>query len=388
MINVLDQPDVYGNGILDDWPGLQRLINTGGGAFYFPPGRYRINSTLVFPNKTGYHLMGSGLAERVPESSAARGAESVIVWGAGGGGPMIRYEGEGLVWNALGLWGCNWPGSSSSCPGSPASIGLLIKRPSTTSLLRTGKIWFGSLIVEDCATAIATASDTVSNADEVAFGYFWPKGCTTAVHLQHVDSMNFSFEYVHAEDCGTIFKVANGGRIVTQAIRVLSDGTTLLDVSGGDDKNAFYHINGLALDDGVDGVYLLRNVSTAAQVHHFRFTNAHFVCSDESPCPPSSSSAKSTNCHPVEVLIDRTGSSAGQTVLELVGCRGLAALDSNVLIKGAGSTKKSHLIVRESEITRVGFLIDMATPSSNYSYSGFENWTYGCGIVPDDSGSA
>jgi hypothetical protein len=43
--------------------------------------------------------------------------------------------------------------------------------------------------------------------------------------------------------------------------------------------------------------------------------------------------------------------------------------------------------VRESEIVRAGFLIDTTAPSSNYTYAGFENWTYGCGKVPDDSGS-
>jgi hypothetical protein len=197
--------------------------------------------------------------------------------------------------------------------------------------------------------------------------------------------MNFSFEYVHAEDCGTIFKATNGGRIFTQAVRVLTDATKVLEVLGGDAKNAFYHINGLALDDGVDNVTLLRNISTAAGTHHIRFTNAHLICSDTSPCPPSSSSGISANCHPVGVLIDRRNSPDGQTMLEFDGCRGVAALDSNVVIRGASSGYKSHLIVRESEIVRAGHLIDPG--SSNYTYDGFENWTFGCGIVPDDSGA-
>jgi hypothetical protein len=140
-------------------------------------------------------------------------------------------------------------------------------------------------------------------------------------------------------------------------------------VLGGDTKNAFYHINGLALYNEVDGVTLLRNISLAGGTHYVRFTNAHFVCSDTSGCPPSSSSGVSANCHPVDVLIDRTGGMVGQTMLEFVGCRGLAALDSNIVIKGASSTRKSYLIARESEIAQAGFLVDK-TASSNYEYEG------------------
>jgi hypothetical protein len=362
------------------------MIDNELGALYFPPGRYRLNNTLTIRHRTGYHLVGCGMAQRVPFGGAGKGCESVLVWGGTAGGTMVQYEGQGLVWNGLGLWGCNWPGSSSSCPGSRAGTGILIKRSSASDPLSTGKTWFGSLLVEDLAAGVASDPDTDNIADEISFGFFWPKGCDTAVHLQDSKSVNYSFEYIHAEDCDRVFKVTNGGRIFTQAMRVLTDGTIVLDLLGGDATNAFYHINGLALDDGVDNVSLLENASMSGGTHHVRYTNAHLVCSDTSPCPPSSSSGVSANCHPVSVNIDRTNSADGQTMLEFVGCRGLAALDSNVVINGDSSTHKSHLIVRESEIARAGFLIDTGG-SSHYTYAGFENWTYGCGIVPDDSGS-
>jgi hypothetical protein len=328
----------------------------------------------------------------------AQGCESVLVWGGADGAPMIKYNGEGLVWHGLGLWGRNLPpfasSSSSSMTPGRAGTGILIERPSS-SPLQAGKIWFGSLLVEHCDTAVATSSSSSGAADEVGFGYFWPQNCDVAVHLNHATSMEFSFEYVHAVNCGTVFKVTSGGRIFTQSLRVLSDGTTILDLAGGDAASAYYHINGLALDDGVDGTVLLNNDVGASGTHHVRFTNAHLICSDETtPCPPGPSSSStsltpdaSTNCHAVTATIDRTDAgSTGQTMLELVGCRGLSALNGNVTIKGASSGKKSYLIVRESEIAEAGFLIH-TTNSSNYIYNGIENWTYGCGVVRNDSGA-
>jgi hypothetical protein len=104
MINVKNGTTVQGNGSHDDTVGLQGYLNTAasasGGALYFPKGRYLITDTLVFPQKTGQHIFGSGMAEGVTAGGPAQGAESVIVWGGSSSLPMIRYEGEGLVWNA------------------------------------------------------------------------------------------------------------------------------------------------------------------------------------------------------------------------------------------------------------------------------------------------
>jgi hypothetical protein len=72
-------------------------------------------------------------------------------------------------------------------------------------------------------------------------------------------------------------------------------------------------------------------------------------------------------------------------MLELVGCRGVAALDGKVTIEGAGLGAKSHLIVRECEVRSAGQLISAG--SSNYTFKGVENYTFPCGIVPDDNAS-
>jgi len=261
----------------------------------------------------------------------------------------------------------------------------------TLAPLQAGKIWFGSLRVEFCDTAVATASDSAGAADEVAFGFFWAEDCDVALHLNHATSMPFAFEYVHAVNCGTVFKVSEGGRIFTQSLRIPTSDTTVLELLGGDATNAFYHLNGVAVDDGVNGTVLLNNDDSGNGTQVVRFTNGHFICSDETgPCPPlDSSSSESTdvsaNCHAVEAVIDRTGGT-GQTMLEIVGCRGVSALYDNITIEGAASDKRSYLIVRESECYKAGFLIDTAA-SSNYKYWGIENWTYACGIVEDDDGN-
>jgi hypothetical protein len=78
MINVQDE-GAMGDGVFNNYTILQNLITAADGALYFPPGRYRIDSTLVFPEKTGQHIFGCGMAERILDASAAQGCESVLV---------------------------------------------------------------------------------------------------------------------------------------------------------------------------------------------------------------------------------------------------------------------------------------------------------------------
>ena len=82
MINVKDH-GVEGDGVTDDSGALQDLIDNAQGTLYFPPGRYRIDEKLIFYNKTGYHLVGSGLAPPLPQGSGAVGARSQGVFGYG-----------------------------------------------------------------------------------------------------------------------------------------------------------------------------------------------------------------------------------------------------------------------------------------------------------------
>jgi hypothetical protein len=252
-------------------------------------------------------------------------------------------------------------------------------------LAEAGKLWIPSLLVDDCQLAVSTSDDPNSIANEVAFGYFWAKNCDVAMYLRNAHSVGFTFEYIHAESVNAIFIVTAGGRIFTQSCRVISSGTTILMVVGGTDETAFYHINGLALDAGANDCVLLTNQATSNGNHLFRFTNGHFICTDLSACPSSSSSGTPANCYNVSATIDRRGSSSGKSMLELVGCRGVAALDRNITIEGAAPGAKSHLIVRECEIRSAGQLVSGA--STNYTYKGVENFTFPCGIVPDDVGA-
>jgi hypothetical protein len=105
MINVKEPGGSFapakGDGCTDDTAALQALIDAALGALCFPEGRYVISETLVFPPKTGQHIVGSGMSEKLPISSDGRGAECALVWNGLVGGTMVEYQGEGLVWNGL-----------------------------------------------------------------------------------------------------------------------------------------------------------------------------------------------------------------------------------------------------------------------------------------------
>jgi hypothetical protein len=400
MINVKAPGGTFtpakGDGCANDTAALQALIDANLGALYFPGGRYVINETLLFPEKTGQHIIGSGMSENLGPMSLGTGPECALVWDGAAGGTMVEYQGEGLVWNGLSLWGTNPGGtnaSSSSCPGTGgrAGFGILLRKPSATSssgfnLAEAGKAWFPSLMVDDCSVGVSTSWDANSRANEASFGFLWAKNCDAAVYLQNAHSVGFSFEYVHAESCNAVFIAAGGGRLFTQSCRVLTSGTTVLLVIGGATETAFYHINGLALDPGATSCVLLSNEDSGSGNQLFRFTNGHFICTDSSQCPPSSSGSVGAPCYGLAATIDRSQSTGGgKSVLELVGCRGVAALNANVLIKGRDAFNRSHMIVRECEVRSAKQLIK--TGSSNYTCQGVENYTFPCGIVPDDNQS-
>jgi hypothetical protein len=134
----------------------------------------------------------------------------------------------------------------------------------------------------------------------------------------------FSFRFVYPQDSKTVFHVTAGGRIYVASINVVltATGGGILDVVSSDMNNGFYHINGLAGDGNVTDYHLLKNTDSGNGLQYFRFTNAHFVNTD-SP-------------HVAKIDINRSGSTSGQTVVELVGCRGVAigggVLTNNVKI--------------------------------------------------------
>jgi hypothetical protein len=388
MIDVKDLPvwltqqgfkNAFGDGVNDDKPRLQPLIDSGISPLYFPKGRYRINSTLTFLNKTGYALYGSGLSSPVADQSGAKGAESVIVWGGTSTtDPMIEYQGVGLHWSGLGLWGCNLPGSSSSCPGTRAKYGIRLVKPSGKPV-GTGKVWFDSILIANCDEAIATESPINANCDTLAFGYFWCADCLIALRLTHANSLQYTFQHVYAQDVRTIFQVddkptpdpgGGGGRIFTQVVSVQTDNTTVLNLKGGGANSGFHHLGGVTLKPGVTGIRLLDNrtggtFGGGGGAHHVRFTDGHFADDDTAP----TTSAR--------IDVDRGIGSL--TTLELVGCRGLKALAGRVKLIVHDSTggTKIVFIVLDCEIDDVNTLIESG--SGNYIPHSINNWTFASG---------
>jgi hypothetical protein len=356
------------------------MIDNRLGALYFPPGRYRLNNTLVLRPKTAYHLVGCGLAKPIADQSGAKGAESVIFWGGTSTtDPIILYQGTGLVWNGLALWGCNLPGSSSSCPGARAKYGINVSKPATGPV-GTGQAWFESILIANCDEAIATASETIMNCDTLAFGLCWFEDCGVGLHLVHEQALQFTFRHVYAEDCVTIFKVDDGGRIFTETVSVQSDATTVLELNGGGQNSAFHQLGGVTLAPGILDGYLLKSITAATSqgAHHVRFTDGHFV--GVSPTTTA------------RVEINRSAGmphqGGGLSTLEFVGCRGMAALNGRVklvgkirTVNGQQITDKLIFFARDCELSSIADLIE--TGSDIYQSYGMDNWTSASGKVGD-----
>jgi hypothetical protein len=174
------------------------------------------------------------------------------------------------------------------------------------------------------------------------------------------------------QSSSTVFKVTGGGRIYVDSINAVMGitGATILNVVGSDSTNGFYHINAMTGDGGSEDFHVFKNDDDGDGLQHFRFTNAHLLSKDK----PANNLAR--------VNIDRTGGN-GQSVLEFVGCKGLTekgeALTNRVIIKGASSSKRSRLIVRDSGIANADDLID-AVNSSHYTENRIKNWTFAGGV--------
>jgi hypothetical protein len=282
---------------------------------------------------------------------------------------MIQCQGTGLIWDGVGLWGRRFQDTPPKNPEQNKEIGIRIcnscdPSSSGSELDRAGKIWFKSLCVEDCRIGVqATGSQP---ADSCAFGYYRPNYCVTAVHLDSTLSTMFTFRYMHPFGCNTAFRVDNGGRIYVHAINVVMTGAGtryLLDVQGGTEVDAFFHINGMKVDGNVDTFVVLNNVDDGDGLHLFRFTDAQFY-RDQG--------------RQATVNIDREGGS-GQSVLEFVGARWMEEpLDGRITINGASANKPSRLIVRDSMLDDIGDLI--AGGSSHYSTDAVRNWTLANGV--------
>jgi hypothetical protein len=367
MINVTSHPNVDGDGSNDDSDGLQELITDAEGALYFPPGQYRITKTLVFPPKTGYHIIGTGMVSK--ENPGNRAMDAAIVWDPepATAGTIIEYQGTGLVWNGLALWG-----RPHNTTQTRAAIGLKIAKP-LAGTLDTGNMWLPAIRIDDCETGVYAFG--ALSAASCAFGYAFMRGCETCFHLDGANATIFTFRYIHPLSSKKVFIVEAAGRIYVHAINIVEGPETILRVNGGTEGNSFFHIGGLKMDSGNPGFRLVDTDDETDTLTHIRFTDAHFTGDQNNV---------------VDVRIDRRGGN-GQTVLEFVGCKGVAnggkVLASNVQINGGSASTPSRLIVRDSELA-LRSVVELIDPSSqHYTENRLKNWVFSQGIQTDESSS-
>lgn len=96
MINVLEQPDVTGDGLADDREGIQRVIGEAqdGEVLYFPLATYRLNDILYANRKNRLTLCGPG-----------------TLFAGGPHGIAMKVSGSGLIAGSIHLRGLSFHGT-------------------------------------------------------------------------------------------------------------------------------------------------------------------------------------------------------------------------------------------------------------------------------------
>lgn len=114
VVNVLDHPNVLGDGSNDDGPGIQEMINEGAGRVVFPrpAAQYRINAPLV-PISNQQWVSGSSDFQYGHQTGGA----GKVILRAGGTGPIVEADGvNGVTFDGLTFWG-NWFSNSANAIG-------------------------------------------------------------------------------------------------------------------------------------------------------------------------------------------------------------------------------------------------------------------------------
>lgn len=162
QISVKDYGAV-GDGSTDDTTAIAAAVSAcaglGGGIVYFPPGNYKISSTLTI-NQENVVLIGAGGDSLHDGGSGVDGATK-LTWDGSPGGTMVKfataYSGAASVIYGVGMEGFEFNGASS------AGIGLLV------DTVRNGKFRniFVTNVTDDCfkITCGITSTDTGEAAD-------------------------------------------------------------------------------------------------------------------------------------------------------------------------------------------------------------------------------
>lgn len=231
VFNVKDY-GAAGDGSADDTTAIQACIDaatpgmTTGGIIFFPGGKYKITSTLVFPDQSGGGVVaGSGCFQDSPYSggNARKGGQTILYWGGSAGGTMMEMQGcTGWVIENL-----TFAGQLPAGSGNQAGIGFHQKYQAGGGGL-VGQFnqvtWYGIPIA--CQMGEVQGDDNCADVGFLSCSWW---SCDTCLRVENTQGVNYRFDSASLVSCKRLVHCVNGGSVLVNMLNTSLCGGTGAD---------------------------------------------------------------------------------------------------------------------------------------------------------------
>lgn len=231
---------------------LNQLIDSVGrdvfGPILVPARQYPINGKLKIPKRGGIAILGlGGFAKHRPTNEYIRnlmgGAVSAFVWEGGDDEPMVEYDGYGLVWERVCLYG-----------NGKAQCGLHIRE--NQGGLGSGKTVIEKTLIDGCKWGVLCGpwniarSQNSKNADNVYADFLTCQGCDSGFRVHSRDSISIHIDKFRSYGCDVGLDFIRGGKLTVGSIDQAMPGI-LLRIGRSESTNGTYTIGQVTVDNKI-----------------------------------------------------------------------------------------------------------------------------------------
>jgi hypothetical protein len=172
-----------------------------------------------------------------------------LAWTGPEAGPVVRLRGSETVLEHFSIHGAAWEAFKTGAP--KPDIGLLIER--TGPGVATGRVKAYNLNIAHAKVGLQVGMNPAdSQCAESEWRSLWFEGCPIAVRMIPAMAMGHYFSMVRANNCGVVFQIEGGGKLLVDGLFTASANTTLIKlapVRGGiGHNNAVYEFRHIFLD--------------------------------------------------------------------------------------------------------------------------------------------